>query len=158
MALCPKCGADNAEDTKFCSECGTPLLTVKAPDPIVPEPAAPEAAPEAPIPELNAQQPVYTAPENPYGAAQYTAPTARPTGGLIAWSIISILLCMIPGIVALIQTLSINSAPTAEEQQRKISSAKTWCIVATVLGVLAIIVNILAVVFYGADYSSQLVG
>ena len=144
MALCPKCGADNAEGTKFCSECGSPLLTAKAPEPSAPE--------------LNTQQPVYTAPENPYGAAQYTAPTPRPTGGLIAWSIVSILLCLIPGIVALVQTLSINSAPTAEEQQRKISSAKTWCIIATILGVLSIIVNIIAIVFYGADYSSQLIG
>ena len=139
MALCPKCGADNAEGTKFCSECGTPLLTAKAPEPEV-------------------QQPVYTAPENPYGAAQYTAPTPQPTGGLIAWAIVSILLCMIPGIVGLVQALSINSAPTAEEQQRKISSAKTWCLVATILGVLSIVIYFLAVIFYGADYAAQFAG
>ena len=146
MALCPKCGADNAEGTKFCSECGSPLLIAKAPEPEAPAPSAPE---------LNAQQPVYTAPENPYGAAQYTAPTPRPTGGLIAWAIISILLCMIPGIVGLVQALSVNSAPTAEEQQRKISSAKTWCLVATILGVLGLVLYVLAIVFYGADYAAQ---
>jgi ribosomal protein L40E len=149
MALCPKCGSDNEEGAKFCSECGTPLLTAKAPEPEAPEPSAPE---------LNAQQPVYTAPENPYGAAQYTAPTPQPIGGLLAWSIISILLCLIPGIVALIQTLSINSAPTGEEQLRKLSTAKTWCIIATILGVIKFLIFFISIVFYHADYSSQLIG
>ncbi len=139
MALCPKCGADNAEGTKFCSQCGAPLLT-------------------AAEPQLNTPQPAYTPPENPYGAAQYTPPTPRPTGGLIAWAIISILLCTIPGIVALVQALGINSAPTAEAQAQKASSAKTWCIVSTVLGVILIVINILAVVFYGADYTSRFMG
>ena len=103
-------------------------------------------------------QPVYTPPENPYGTPQYTPPAPRPTGGLIAWAIISILLCTIPGIVALVQALGINSAPTAEAQAQKAASAKTWCIVSTVLGVIVLVINIIAIVFYGVDYSSRFLG
>ena len=66
-------------------------------------------------------------------------PTVYPTGGLIAWSIITLLLCTIPGIVGLVQTCGINNAPTYEMQQQKISSAKTWNTVGTVLGALLVI-------------------
>lgn len=62
-----------------------------------------------------------------------------PTGGLIAWSIVTLLLCTIPGIVALVHTCGINSCTTVEAQRKKISNAKTWCIVGTVLGVLYLI-------------------
>ena len=65
-------------------------------------------------------------------------------GGLIAWSIITLLLCTIPGIVALVKATGINKSATVEEQTKKISSCKTWCIVGTVLGVLAIIGSIAA--------------
>lgn len=64
------------------------------------------------------------------------------TGGLVAWSIITILLCTIPGIVALVETTAINKCTTVEEQQKKISSAQTWCIVGTVLGVIYLIVTL----------------
>lgn len=69
---------------------------------------------------------------------QYSVPPYA-TGGLLAWSIIVLLLCTIPGIVALVQTTKINKCATVEEQAKKIHSAKVWCIVGTVLGVLALI-------------------
>ena len=152
MALCPKCGADNAEGAKFCTECGAPLLVADA---MGTEPQSAYTPPVNPNPD---PQPVYTPPENPYGTPQYTPPAPRPTGGLIAWAIISILLCTIPGIVALVQALGINSAPTAEAQAQKAASAKTWCIVSTVLGVILIVINIIAIVFYGVDYRSRFLG
>lgn len=141
MAKCSYCGAENPEGSKFCSECGAPM-----------------AAPANAAPEFSTPQPAYVPPENPYGAAQFNPPVQLPTGGLLAWAIISILLCMIPGIVALVQVLGINSAATAEQQQQRLSSAKTWCTVATVLGVLSLIVNIIAAVFYGADVTARFIG
>ena len=80
-----------------------------------------------------------------YQQTNWNAPIAPiPTGGLLAWSIITILLCTIPGIVALVNTLGINKATTVEEQQKKMSAARLWCIIGTVLGILGVIGNLAA--------------
>jgi len=152
MPFCTECGAENPRENKFCSECGHPMPVIEAPTP--PEPVI-FAEPEDPAPavETPPSQPVYTQPAQP--APSYTPPqasaapaydpvmpqTVEPvaTGGLLAWSIVTLLLCTIPGIVALVQTLGINKCATVEEQQKKIQNAKIWCIVGTVLGVLAVI-------------------
>ena len=68
------------------------------------------------------------------------------TGGLVAWGIITLLLCTIPGVVALVKVANINNARTVEEQQRAVSDVKTWCTVGTVLGVLFYIIGILGAV------------
>lgn len=65
-------------------------------------------------------------------------------GGLIAWSILSLLLCLIGGIVALVQACGINNCTTVEAQKKKISSAKTWCIISTIWGALTLIASIAA--------------
>ena len=113
MAFCTHCGAALSDGASFCSNCGAPVAGQS--------PAA-------------AQSPVYTtyAP-----SAQYVSP--YPTGGLMAWSIVTLLLCTIPGIVAIVKTASINKCTTLEQQERAIRSARTWCIVGTVLGILLII-------------------
>ena len=67
-----------------------------------------------------------------------------PTGGLMAWAIISLLFCTIPGIVAIVKVSGINKAVSVSDQQQRISSAKTWCTIATVLGIIAVIVSVLA--------------
>lgn len=66
------------------------------------------------------------------------------TGGLVAWGIITLLLCTIPGIVALVKVGNINNARTVEEQQRAVSDVKTWCTVGTVLGILFFVISILS--------------
>lgn len=96
----------------FCPNCGATL------------PAATSHCPQCNAPVANDQ------------------PIHYSTGGMIAWSIITLLLCTIPGIVALVQTCSINSCSTHAEQEKKLSSAKTWNIVGTVLGILSIIGSI----------------
>ncbi len=126
MATCPKCGAAVSFTAKFCTNCGAalPEVPVEQTDP----------APYNPVsyPMDNGYQP-----QQYYNAFQQVTPV--PTGGLLAWAIITLLLCTIPGIVAVVKTTSINKATTVEEQQARISSAKTWCIVGTILGVLALI-------------------
>ena len=67
-------------------------------------------------------------------------PILYSTGGMLAWSIVTLLLCTIPGIVALVKTNGINKCTTRAEQEKMISSAKTWNIVGTVLGGLSLLV------------------
>ena len=117
MAFCPKCGAQNEDSYSFCTTCGAPLKK-----------AEPEVREAAPVYNTYTPQPQ---------VPQFVSPI--PTGGLLAWAIITVLLCTIPGIVAIVQTAGINKCYTVEEQQKKLQSAKIWCIVGTVLGVLAII-------------------
>ena len=163
----PLVGADIAADVAAAAAAVIPDAPAAPEIPVPADPAVPEAPaptqPEAPVPELtidppqpdfSAPQPTYTPPQPDFSTAQpayaaqqpvYNAPqSVAPvsTGGLLAWAIISILLCTIPGIVALIKVLGINNSATVEEQQQKLSSAKTWCIVATVLGAVALIANI----------------
>ena len=121
MAICEYCGCDTTGSVNYCKYCGAPLPPV---------PAVPEEKPEPPV---------YTWQNYPnvHSYAQPVAPVS--TGGLIAWSIITILLCLIPGIVALVKTLTINKAATVEDQQKRMKSARIWCIVGTVLGVLTMV-------------------
>ena len=69
-------------------------------------------------------------------------PIQFSTGGMLAWSIVTLLLCTIPGIVALVKTNGINKCTTRAEQEKMISSAKTWNIVGTVLGGLFLLATL----------------
>ena len=69
-------------------------------------------------------------------------PIQYSTGGMLAWSIVTLLLCTIPGIVALVKTNGINKCTTRAEQEKMISSAKTWNIVGTVLGGLFLLATL----------------
>ena len=155
MPFCTECGAENPRENKFCSECGKPLMVIEAPEP--PADAVFPEVPSASAEPQPAAAPVYTQPQQqaavkppvssqPASFSEYESQAASveaaepiPTGGLLAWSIVSLLLCLIPGIVALVQTIGINKCATVEEQTKKANSARIWCIVATVLGVLSII-------------------
>ena len=138
MLVCPYCGAQNADDNAFCSNCGAALKDANQPQQNfeVNEKPAQTYQQNDPGPQQTYQQNQWNY------APQPIAPI--PTGGLMAWSIITILLCTIPGIVALVNTLGINKAATLEEQQTKMSSARMWCIIGTILGIIAIIGNLAA--------------
>ena len=116
MSFCPNCGSQLNDNDAFCGNCGLPV-------------AQAGVQPNQPI-QPNVQ--TYVA----------QRATHYENGGLIAWSIITLLLCTIPGIVALIKACKINGDVTPEEQVKLISDTKTWCTIGTILGVIAIIVTI----------------
>ena len=124
---CPYCGTQNEPGFQFCKTCGAKLPA-----------SAPQPQYQAP------QQPYGQAPygQAPYGQPSYDPPVQESTGGLIAWAVITLLLCTIPGIVALVQTTGINKCATRTEQEKKLSSARTWNIVGTILGALSLIGSI----------------
>ncbi len=130
MANCPNCGSAVSFNQKFCQNCGAALPEVPV-EKTEPAPYQPVSYPREDSYQPQQYQPYYPQPVAPVS-----------TGGLLAWAIITLFLCTIPGIVAIVKTTGINKATTVEEQQAKISSAKTWCIVGTVLGVLALIGSI----------------
>ena len=134
MAKCPKCGMDILSTGAYCENCGAPLNTRQE------RSEQPSSSGPAPYRPPQSDGPDFRPPEFGNTAQQTVEP--YPTGGLMAWSIITLLLCTIAGIVAIIQTVGINKCTTVEEQKKKISSAKTWCIIGTVVGILAIIGNL----------------
>ena len=161
MKYCPYCGTPNEDQNMICEACGAQLTTSEEP--------APQAEPATYAPVQNAapaqqpyQQPAqqYQPTQQPYQQtyqqqtqlpfnqtyqqpSQY-APERYSNGGLIAWSVITILLCTVPGIIAMINACGINSCTTAAQQQGKIKTARVCCIIGTVLGVISLLVSIIA--------------
>ena len=79
-----------------------------------------------------------------YGQGGYAPqPVGSPPPNHLVWAIITILLCTIPGIVAVIFATQVNSkwamgdVAGAENASRQ---ARTWSLVGTILGVLGIVV------------------
>ena len=125
MAVCEYCGSNVSNSKKYCDHCGAPLPAVSV------EKEEPSVYHQESNPEKESGQLSH------FAATQAVAPIS--TGGLMAWSVITLLLCLIPGVVALFNTMNINKSATVEEQQKRIRNAKIWCIVGTVLGVLSVI-------------------
>ena len=119
MAYCSNCGMELPVSTRNCPRCGYNMETGKIDHQYLETTGENGAARTNMNPEIQV--------------------TPYETGGLLAWSIITLLLCTIPGIVALVKTTGINSCATVEEQQKKIKSAKTWCIIGTILGCLCLL-------------------
>ena len=154
MAFCENCGTPYEGSPAFCESCGSPLPRRQESAPASDEQGNWQAQPSqtysAPSPGPSPQ--TYYDPNQPQGQYQagYQAQAFRQAvepyaaGGLIAWSIVTLLLCTIPGVVALVNAVGINKASSYEEQQKKISRTKTWCIIGTVLGVLALIGSAIA--------------
>ena len=138
MIRCSKCGSDITLDmtseSNFCPYCGTPISDNFINDKT--------------IQNSNNQKNIF--PDKTNRVESYSQPnsdlkpiTPYPTGGLLAWSIITLLLCTIPGIVAIVKTTKINKATTAEEQKAKIASAKDWCLGGTILGIILLAMSII---------------
>jgi len=90
-------------------------------------------------PPVYGQQPGYPAAPPPgYG---YGTPQGAPPPNYLVWSIITILLCTIPGIVAIVFSTQVNSkwgtgdAAGAYDASKK---AKMWALIGTILGAVFI--------------------
>ena len=131
MAFCPNCGSALPENSNNCPNCGAPVNNSSFSQPGAAQPAYDQQQPQQP------QQPAGYG--NSYGNYQLQPVAPVPVGGMIAWSIITIFLCTIPGVVGLVYTLKINKSTSVDDQQKALKTAKIWCTVGTVLGILSII-------------------
>ena len=124
MAFCKNCGAELAEDQKFCANCGNAVESEAAPakaeEPaVVEEPVAVEA-PVAVAEPVVAEEPV----------------KAGLNIGMLVWSIIGLVVCCSPfSIPALIMTILAINMPVVEAE-KKIKLARTFNIISIVWGVL----------------------
>ena len=127
MAFCTNCGTQLDENSKFCPTCGA------------------EQANAQPVPA-----------ETDYNFNQtFDEPVVpevpKASGNLnilhLVWAIINILACCMPlGVAALILTVLAKDAPTAEEEAKKIKTARLCNIIGTVSAVVLFIVYIVLIV------------
>ena len=123
MAFCKNCGAELAEDQKFCANCGNAVESEAAPakaeEPAVVEEPVTVEAPVAVAEPVAAEEPV----------------KAGLNVGMLVWSIIGIVVCSPFSIPALIMTILAINMPVAEAE-KKIKLARTFNIISIVCGVL----------------------
>ena len=145
MAFCPNCGSALPENSNHCPNCGAPVNDSSFSQPAASQPAydqqqyGQQAQPGYDQQQYGQQAQQPSGYGNSYGAYPLQPVAPIPVGGMIAWSIITILLCTIPGIVGLVYTLKINKCTSVEDQQKALKTARIWCIVGTVLGILSVI-------------------
>jgi uncharacterized membrane protein YvbJ len=106
MAYCSNCGTKLEENAKFCLACGTPTEQT----------------------------------ENNINATSFESTTPAPakaSGNLnvaqLVWSIINLVVCCMPlGIAGLVMTIFAKDASTAEEEAKKLKTAKTCNLIGTI--------------------------
>ena len=65
---------------------------------------------------------------------------------MLVWSIITIFLCTILGIIALIMTITAKSELTGEGEQKKLKTAKILNLIGTIVGGLGIVIYVIAMI------------
>lgn len=121
MAFCRRCGNEIKEDAKFCHACGMKTEPTYKPAPA----PAPAPTPVAPI----IQTPT---PEKSSGVLKIS---------MLIWSLINLLSCCSPlAIAGLILTILAKDASTAEEERKKLKSAKVCNLIATIISVICVII------------------
>ena len=138
MEICPNCGATNPEGSKFCAYCGSNMH----PNATAVQPVENSYSYEQG--NVNNSSVGYNYTQNNYTASNfYQAVQPVSTGGLMAWSIITAIMCSpIFGLIAIGNASKINKATTVEEQQKRIKSTKTWCIVGNVVAALFLLMSL----------------
>ncbi len=134
MAFCSNCGAKLEENAKFCSACGTSTE------------ASSETAP------VSAEQ------ANEFSAPDMGSSPAKASGNLnmsmLIWAIINTVACCMPiGIAGLLFTIFAKDAPSAEEEAKKLKTAKTFNLIGTIAGVVYVIFCVVLGVIIGLSES-----
>ncbi len=135
MPFCPNCGIRIVENAKFCHYCGTAQKKYKpiGKKNIVPEAEEVDFKDAEPAPEEKAPAPAIATPE---------LPTGKLSVGMLVWSIINTIMCCAPmGIAAIIFVAKAENAATAEEEKKKLKTAK-------VLNLIPAICYLILLVFY----------
>lgn len=163
--FCPQCGKETASGNFVCEHCGAPLWAdTNAPQQPVEQPQAPAAPAENPVP----QQPV--APQQPYNTVPPQPPVAPPPAypqqpqqpaphisNYLAWAIVCIFLCWPLAIPAIVYASKVNNLIAMGDYEGAMNAsknAKTFCIIATVLGAIAIVLGIIGGIIGGMAASS----
>ena len=140
---CNKCYGEYEEGAKFCPHCGQRLI-----DPDFTPPTTPE-------PEIHYESPKYDAPpgyRNPHPA--FNAPSGEMNTGLLVWSIINTAACcQLLGIIALVLTVLAKGSSTAEDEQKKLKTARTLNLIGTIGGVLMMLFAIVFGIIAGISES-----
>ncbi len=142
MPFCPNCGIRIVENAKFCHYCGTAQKKYKSigKKNIVPEEEIPvQEAEPAPEEKSPVDEKASSLPEMPSG---------KLNAGMLIWSILNTIMCCTPmGIAALIFAAKAKDAATAEEEKKKLKTAKTLNLIPTILYLILIVFYIVVIVF-----------
>lgn len=166
--FCPQCGKETASGNSVCEHCGAPLWAdANAPQqPQAPvEPQAPQqpAAPQQPYNPAPPQAPVY--PQQPYNPVPPQSPVypqqpqqpAPHISNYLAWAIVCIFLCWPLAIPAIVYASKVNNLIAMGDYEGAMNAsknAKTFCLIATILGAIALVLGIIGGVLGGLFASS----
>lgn len=138
MPKCPKCLGEYEADAKFCPNCGEPLTRQTTP---------PDASAQEPLhqttPSMQGSTSAYPPPpgfgagSKPYAPQPNgTAASGRISVGMLVWSILNTVLCSrLLGIIALVFTILAEGAVSADDEQKKLRTARILNVIATVIGI-----------------------
>jgi hypothetical protein len=134
---CPNCSTSNLDTASICANCGRPLT-----------------APPAHTPSQSPSQSYVPPPPPPpaYPQGSYSGAPAAAVPNYLVPSILVTLCCCLPfGIVAIVYAAQVNSKLAAGDVAGAMAasrSAKMWCIIAALTGV---IVSVLWIVLAGGS-------
>lgn len=165
MKTCPNCQNPVSDNDMFCPNCGTRVDTQQTPDMNAganqtynqqqnyyqqPNYNQQQNYQQPNYDQQNYNQQYYNQPNNGYYPPQQPSNWGFNTTPYIVWSILNLLFCCMPlGIWSLILCVTLNKKPTYQDAEKSFKTAKTLCIVGTVVGFIVQILYFVLVIASG---------